>query len=93
MSYRVETTARFERQANRFFRKHRDLRSVFAQLVEDLMANPFEPRLRLHRLSGHLDEIYAVSLTYKYRVTLTLLVSDERITLLDIGSHDEVYRD
>lgn len=92
MSFRVETTARFERQAIRFFRKHRELQPVFARLLDDLMVNPFEPRLRLHRLSGQMEDIYAVSLTYKYRVTLTLLVSDDRITLLDIGSHDEVYR-
>lgn len=92
MSFRVETTPRFERQASRFFQKHRDLQPVFSQLVTDLEANPFEPRLRLHQLTGEMDGIYAVSLTYKYRVTLTLLVADEIITLLDIGGHDEVYR-
>ncbi len=90
MSFRVDSTA--ERQAIRFFRKHRDLQPVFARLIDDLKINPFEPRLRLHQLSGGKGDIYAVSLTYKYRVTLTLLVTDELITLIDIGSHDEVYR-
>ena len=36
--------------------------------------------------------IQAVSLTYDYRITLTVIVTDKEITLLDIGSHDEVYR-
>ncbi len=39
-----------------------------------------------------MDDVYAVSLTFKYRVTLTLLVTEDLITLIDIGSHDEVYR-
>jgi hypothetical protein len=33
-----------------------------------------------------------VRLTYSYRVTLTLLITEQEIVLLDIGSHDEVYR-
>lgn len=31
-------------------------------------------------------------LTYSYRITLTLLITEKEISLLDIGSHDEVYR-
>ncbi len=75
-----------------FFRKHRDLELVFTRLVDDLKTNPFEPRLRLHSLTGEFAGTYGVSLTYKYRMTLTLFVTDELITLIDIGSHDEVYR-
>lgn len=92
MSYRVETTSRFDRQAAKFFRKHRDLQPEFARLVDNLRVDPFEPDLRLHGLSGELLGTYAVSLTFKYRVTLTIMVTDELITLIDIGSYDEVYR-
>jgi hypothetical protein len=33
-----------------------------------------------------------VSVTYAHRITLTLRVSKREVVLLDIGSHDEVYR-
>jgi len=92
VSYRVERTLRFDRQAAHFFRKHRELQPTFIRLVEDLQENPFEPRLRLHQLGGELTGTYGVSLTYKYRVILTLVVTHELVTLIDIGSHDEVYR-
>ena len=36
--------------------------------------------------------IHAVSITYSYRITLTLKITEKGIILLDIGSHDEVYR-
>jgi hypothetical protein len=41
---------------------------------------------------GKLAGCYAVSLTHSYRITLTLLITEKEIILLDIGSHDDVYR-
>ena len=54
--------------------------------------DPFAPHLDYHHTEGKLDGIQAVSLTYDYRVTQTVMVTDKEITLLDIGSHSEVYR-
>jgi len=34
-------------------------------------------------------QISAVSLTHRYRITRTLLITDKEIILLDVGSHDE----
>jgi hypothetical protein len=36
--------------------------------------------------------VQAVSLTYSYRLTLLLRVTEQEVVLLDIGTHDEVYR-
>jgi len=33
-----------------------------------------------------------VRLTYAYRIVFILRISNEKITFLDIGTHDEVYR-
>ncbi|MCF6178691.1 MAG: type II toxin-antitoxin system mRNA interferase toxin, RelE/StbE family [Geopsychrobacter sp.] len=90
--YRVVTPRQFLRQARKFFRKHPDFKPRFAKTVQSLLEDPFRPQLALHSLSGKLSGLYAVSLTHSYRITLTLLVSEEEIVLLDIGSHDEVYR-
>ena len=90
--YAIVTPQQFLRQARKFFKKHQDLRERFAKIIGDLQQDPFQPHLGLHALSGKLNGCYAVSLTYSYRITLTLLVSENEITLLDIGSHDEVYR-
>ena len=89
--YAIQTTDQFLRQAKKFFKKHPDLKPRFGKLVAELAKDPFHPALELHPLSGKLEGIWAVSLTYKHRVTLTLMISEKEITLLDIGSHDEVY--
>ncbi len=82
----------FLRRAGRFFRKHPDLKQPFAETVEDLRNDPFQPHLKLHALGGKLQDCYAVSLTHSYRITMTLMISKKEIVLLDIGTHDEVYR-
>jgi len=90
--YAITTPVQFLRQARKFFRKHPDLKPRFAKALTDLQHDPFQPSLALHPLTGRLAGCHAVSLTYSYRITLTLLVSEEEIILLDIGGHDEVYR-
>lgn len=90
--FAVQRTAYFRRQAARFFRKHPDLLPRFEQVVRALREDPWQPRLRLHGLKGTLEDIHAVSLTYAYRVTLRLDLAQREITLLDIGTHDDVYR-
>jgi len=89
--YSVVTTAQSLRHARKFFRKHPDLKPRFGRVVRDLQSDPFAPQLALHPLSGKLAGLHAVSLTYSFRITLTLLVTENEIVLLDIGSHDEVY--
>nr|MBC8473407.1 plasmid stabilization protein [Candidatus Omnitrophota bacterium] len=57
-----------------------------------LELNPFHPSLKLHGLSGKLNEIFAVSINVSFRITLELLISEKEITPIDIGIHDDVYK-
>jgi len=90
--YAITTPEQFLRQARRFLKKHPDLKPRFAKVIGQLQNDPFQSGLALHPLSGKLSGCHAVSLTYSYRITLTLLITENEIILLDIGSHDEVYR-
>ncbi len=90
--FTILTPQQFLRQARKFFKKHPDLKPCFAKVLADLQSDPFQPHLELHPLRGKLTGCHGVSLTYSYRITLTLLITEKEIILLDIGSHDEVYR-
>lgn len=61
-------------------------------LIDGLRDDPFQPHLKLHVLGGKLEGIFAVSITHSYRLTLTLKITEKEIILLDIGSHNDVYR-
>lgn len=90
--FTIVTTRYFDRRARRFLKKHPDLQERFATVIDDLREDPFAPRLNYHRLSGQLEDVQSVRLTYDYRLILTVMLTDSEIILLDIGSHDEVYR-
>ena len=85
------TSNYFIKHSRKFFEKHPDLKENFRLLVDALSNDPFQAHLKLHPLKGRLEGLHAVRLTFSFRITLTLQITEKAITLLDIGSHDEVY--
>lgn len=90
--FKLITTSTFDKQLRKFTHQHPELRKNLAELFKKLEADPFHPSLRLHPLKGILRGMHAVSVTYSYRITLIIRLSPSEITLLDIGSHDQLYR-
>jgi len=90
--FKIVTTSFFLRRLRIFLKKHPELRERFTLVVDGLIADPFDPRLKYHQLSGKLQGLQAVSITDGYRLVLTVIISDQEIILLDIGCHNEVYR-
>ena len=91
MSYKLKQTDSFKKTAKKFFRKHRNLINKFETVTSQLNINPFHSSLKTHKLKGNLNGKYACSLTYEYRIVLTIEIIDKEIYLIDIGTHDEVY--
>ncbi|MGN0846543.1 MAG: type II toxin-antitoxin system YafQ family toxin [Kiritimatiellia bacterium] len=91
MPYTLVWTPSFKRTARKFLSKHRELVDTFSLVLHKLEANPNDPELRLHPLTGKLSGKHAVRLTFSYRIVLRLMLTETEIILLDVGSHDEVY--
>lgn len=75
----------------KFFKKHPDLLDKYGVVLKKLENDPFESSLKLQKLQGNLEKFHAVRLTYEYRIILILMIVDEKIILVDIGTHDDVY--
>jgi len=52
--------------------------------------NPFDSRLKTHKLHGEEKEAWAFWIDYVYRIKFIFL-SDEEVLFLDIGTH-EIYK-
>jgi len=89
--YQINQTDTFNKKSIKFFKKHRDLVPKFKDIIEKLTEDPFENSLKTHKLKGNLSDFYACSLTYQYRIILTIEIRDEEIVLVNIGTHDDVY--
>jgi len=88
-AYTVDASASFQRCANKCWRKHPDLRDRFVQVRAALARDPFLPTLDLHAMHFAAG-LYAVSLTYSYR--LLLRIEGRTVVLTAIGAHERVYR-
>jgi len=82
----------FIKKSRKFFKKHPELTEKFKKIIIQLETDYKSPSLKLHRLQGKLKEFHAISLNYQYRIVLLLKIEDNKIILVDIGTHDEVYK-
>nr|VFJ58051.1 MAG: mRNA-degrading endonuclease (mRNA interferase) YafQ, toxin component of the YafQ-DinJ toxin-antitoxin module [Candidatus Kentron sp. DK] len=91
MSFTLVFTDAYNRRAQRWLKKHPDLRKTYLKTLQLLAANPFHPSLRLHALAGKYQGVHSISINLSYRITLELIICDQQIILVDIGDHDTVY--
>ena len=57
------------------------------------MADPFQPRLKTHKLKGDLQGYWACSAAFDVRIVFRLAQYEgaEAVFVESIGTHDEVY--
>jgi mRNA-degrading endonuclease YafQ of YafQ-DinJ toxin-antitoxin module len=91
VSYALVFTDQYTKRAARFLKQHPEMRQQYLKSLQLLEANPFHPSLRLHALSGKLQGLHSVSINLSYRITLELLIQDQRIIPVNVGDHAAVY--
>ena len=92
MAYQLVFTESYLKRAKKFAKRHPELRNLYQKTLQLLEHNPFHPSLRLHPLTGNLNGLHSISINLSYRITIDLLIDDETIIFINIGSHDEIYR-
>lgn len=91
MAYKLVYPESYIRRARKFIKRHPELLGQYGKTLELLEVNPFHPSLRLHPLQGRLTGLHSVSINISYRISMELVISKQEITLVNIGTHDEVY--
>jgi mRNA interferase YafQ len=67
------------------------LKKKFWDAIDLFIEQPFDARLKTHKLSGKLAGHWAFSVAYNCRVVFKFLDESKSVLLIDIGTHDEVY--
>ena len=86
----ISFSSSFRRAFKKRIKGNLDLEARFWQKVEQFTIDPFDQRLKTHKLSGKLKELWSFSVEYDERV-LFYFTEDGNAVFVDIGSHDEVY--
>lgn len=69
-----------------------DIDADFWIRLEWFIADPFDSRLRTHKLSGKLNGMWSFSLDYNLRVVFFFTEEKpKRAVFVDIGNYDQVY--
>ena len=80
----------FKRIYKKRIKHDNELKKRFWDAMEIFSSDPFNQRLRTHKLTGKLEGLWAFSIDFDCRVIFRFLGKNE-VFLIDIGSHDEVY--
>ncbi len=86
---KIEFSIPFKKSYKKIAAKNTDVAFVLMQKLFLLSQDINHPSLKLHKLKGELSNYYAISIEYDLRVILELI--GDKIILINIGSHDEVY--
>lgn len=86
--YQIIFTESYTKLAEKWIKKHPDLKQKYYNTIQLLELNPFHNSLRLHKLQGSLSELFSVSIDMKYRVIIDFIIEDNKIIPLNIGDHD-----
>ena len=82
----------FKKLFKKWKKRHPDIVDIFQNKLKQFAANPFNPALKTHSLSGILAGSWAFSITYNQRVVFIFVNGKKtKVILVDIGAHDEVY--
>ncbi len=93
MNRRLLPTPGFTRAARQIGKRQSGASELIRRTLERLADDPFDPRLKTHKLKGKHYPSWACSVAYDLRIIFSIESTQdvEDIVLLDIGSHDEVY--
>jgi len=88
--YKLIFPASYRKKEVKFLKKHPELFERYRKILGLLQLDPYHPSLRLHKIAT-LNGLYSISLTMKYRIIIDFAIEGEKIVLINIGLHDEVY--
>jgi addiction module RelE/StbE family toxin len=72
--------------------KSTEIGTEFWIRIELFVDDPFDARLKTHKLSGKLKDLWSFSIEYDLRVVFYFTKEKpKRAVFVDIGTHDEVY--
>lgn len=80
----IKYSSKFVRQ---FKKLPKEVKGAALEYEKLFRENPFDPRLRTHKLHGTMQEYWAFSISYNYRIGFTFIESD-LVHFHAIGSHD-----
>ena len=76
--------SKFEQQ---FKKLPKEIKLLVEKKEKIFRKNPFDPKLKTHKLHGELSEFWAFSINYQYRIIFDF-ADEDSVRFYSIGKHD-----
>ena len=86
---KIDFSSPFKKSFKKVISKNPDVPFIVIQKLFLLSQDINHPSLKMHKLKGQLSDYYAISIEYDLRIIFE--ISSDKIILINIGTHDEVY--
>lgn len=86
----VYLSKNFVRASKKLTKNNPLLKEKISEKINLFQDNPNHPTLKRHKLKGKMIEDWSFSIENDIRIVLTYI--EDGVLLVDIGSHDEVYK-
>ncbi len=88
---RVKLSPHVQREIIRIRQKDKQLAQRIRKQIKLFEESPKHPSLRIHKLAGTMDNMWSISVTMQIRMVY-LLIDENNVLIIKIGTHDQVYR-
>ena len=90
-SIKIRFDSKLQKEIDKIKHKDPKLFKKIQKQLKQFKLNPKLKSLRVHKLSGELDNIWSISITKSIR--MAYLQSGDEAYFYDLGTHDQVYRE
>lgn len=80
-----------QNELKKIYQKEKKLANRIEKQIVLFEENPKHPSLRIHKLSGSMNNAWSISVTMSIRMVY-LLIDKDTALFIKIGTHDEVYK-
>ena len=88
---KLEFINHYNKKVKKILKKHPELIGKYKKTIKLLEKNYQDPSLKLHKLHGKLKDFHSFSVNYEFRIILILKIIADKIILIDIETHYEMY--
>jgi addiction module RelE/StbE family toxin len=87
----ISFSSSFKKAFKKQISGRKQIEKEFWDIIEIFIENPFNHKLKTHKLQGKLNELWSFSVEYDLRIIFYFVENDTKAVFVDIGKHDEVY--
>jgi len=88
---KVAFSSSFNRAIYKKIKNQPGLEEKFWDCTKIFIENPYDRRLKTHKLSGQFKDLWSFTIDYDIRVVFYFTKNKDESIFIDIGSHNEVY--